>query len=348
MIGQWELATAERLFRELALILPGRYAEAASAPLLAGAEHLGFISCYRDRRYSTADRDLLGLIAGPVALGLRTLVGNDRNVELDPAGELLGLLASGREEASAVSIAASLGLDLHKPHILVQARFLPSEQDAAPDGVGDRFPRAVKQFVRSVEAQYPHSLLHETSTGIIGLVRIAKLSGSASLQRSLQAFADDVQARLGSAVSAGLSSACATALEYADAYREAAEALEAGAGLRGEGRVVRFEELGPDLYLFRMASDPRSRRDPWVRALAPLVEHDRQKGSDLLVTLDTYLESRGNRTITAEHLGLHRNTLRQRLTRIEALTGIALAEIQDWLPLHFAVKLTRIQHGSHR
>ena len=65
-------------------------------------------------------------------------------------------------------------------------------------------------------------------------------------------------------------------------------------------------------------------------------------------TLDAYLESRGNRTLTAEHLGLHRNTLRQRLTRIEALTGIALAEIQDWLPLHFAVKLTRIQHGSHR
>jgi DNA-binding PucR family transcriptional regulator len=83
-----------------------------------------------------------------------------------------------------------------------------------------------------------------------------------------------------------------------------------------------------------------------VRALVPLVDHDRRRGSALLATLDAYLEARGNATLTAEHLALHRNTLRQRLDRIEALTGIALAETQEWLPLHFAVKLTRMQQAA--
>jgi GAF domain-containing protein len=338
-------AADDQLFQDLALVLPGRYAEAASAPLLAGAEHLGFISCYRHRRYTSADRDLLNLIAGQVALGLRTLSGKDRQGEHDPAGELIGLLASGRTDASTVAIAASLGLDLHKPHVLVQARFVPNDESPS-DGVTDRFPRAVKQFIRDVEAQHPCSLLRETPTGLIGFVRIAKASGGAPLQRSLQSFADDIDHRLGIAVSAGLSSACTTAAEYADAYREAAEALEVGSRLRGEGRVVRFDELGPDLYLYRLAADPRSRRDPWVRALVPLVDHDRRRGSALLATLDAYLEARGNATLTAEHLALHRNTLRQRLDRIEALTGIALAETQEWLPLHFAVKLTRMQQAA--
>ncbi len=336
----------DQLFRDLALDLPGRYAEAASAPLLAGAEHLGFISCYRHRRYSAADRDLLSVIAGQVALGLKTVAGAERNGEHDPAGELISRLASGRTDASAMAIAAALGLDLHQPHILVQARFVPSGSPSAPDEVTDRYPRAVKQFIRNVEAQHPHSLLRETASGLIGLVRIAKLSGSATLARSLQAFADDIATRLGIAVSAGLSSACATATDYADAYREATEALEVGSRLRGEGHVVRFDELGPDLYLYRMAADPRTRRDPWVRALAPLVDHDHRKGTDLVATLEAYLETRGNATTTAAHLGLHRNTLRQRLDRIEALTGIALGETQDWLPLHFAVKLTRLQQAT--
>jgi DNA-binding PucR family transcriptional regulator len=45
---------------------------------------------------------------------------------------------------------------------------------------------------------------------------------------------------------------------------------------------------------------------------------------------------------------VHRNTLRQRLTKIESLTGISLAEAHDWLPLHFAVKLARMQEGNPR
>lgn len=40
---------------------------------------------------------------------------------------------------------------------------------------------------------------------------------------------------------------------------------------------------------------------------------------------------------------VHRNTLRQRLARIETLTKINLTQTEDWLPLHFAVKLTRLR-----
>lgn len=316
--------------------------------MLAGAEHLGFISCYRHRRYTAADRDLLSVIAGQVALGLVAIVGREHPAERDAATDLLGLLASGRDEPVATSIAASLGLDLNKSHVLVQARFVPSGGGAVSGEMADRFARATKQFIRSVEEQNPHSLLRESAGGVVGLVRIAKLSGGASLQGRLQATVDELAARLAISTSAGLSSACSRPREYADAYREAAEALEVGSKLRGEGRVVRFDELGPDLYLFRMAGDPRTRRDPWMRTLLPLVDYDRRKGAGLLATLDAYLEARGNATVTAEQLGLHRNTLRQRLARIEALTGITLAETPNWLPLHFAVKLARMQEGEPR
>lgn len=336
----------EQLFRQLALTLPGRFEEATSAPLLAGTERLGFISCYRHRRYGAADRDLLGVIAGQVALGLLAVGQADGATERDDAAELLGLLAADRDRPAAVAIAASLGLDLKAPHVLVQARFLPTDTSSAPGEIADRFAGAAKQFIRAIENQNPRSLVRPTAGGVIGLVRIANLAGGSLLQRQIQVGADDIGARLGICVSVGISSPCGGPAEYADAYREAAEALEIGSKLRGEGSVVRFEELGPDLYLFRIAADPRTRRDPWMRALLPLVAYDREKGSGLLSTLEAYLEGRGNASLTAEQLGLHRNTLRQRLTRIAELTGIDLDQTQDWLPLHFAVKLARMGQGD--
>jgi GAF domain-containing protein len=342
------VASNEQLFRDLALALPERFAEANSAPLLAGADHLGFITCYRHQRYSSADRELLSVIAGQVALGLIAFERTVDPAERDVAGELFGLLATGRGEPTVASLAASLGLDLHRPHVLLQARLLPAAGSEPAGVVADRFARAGKQFVRTVEQQHPHSLLRESGGGVTGLVRMAKLSDGATLQQRLQAAADDVASRLGISISAGLSSACRGPREYADAYREAAEALEIGSKLRGEGRIVRFEELGPDLYLFRMAADPRTRRDPWMRTLVPLIDYDRRKGSELLATLDAYLEGRGNASVTAAQLSVHRNTLRQRLTKIESLAGISLAETHDWLPLHFAVKLARMQEGDRR
>jgi len=338
-----DTAGHDHLFRELALALPERYAEAASAPLLAGAEHLGFLSCYRHRRYSAADRDLLAVIAGQLALGLVTLGQRDAPGERDDAAQLLGLLASGRDRATATSIAGSLGLDLARPHVLVQGRFSPLDSRTAPGEIADRFARAAKFLVREVEAGNPRSLIRESAGGVVGLIALGSLSGGPALQRRLQASADAIAERWGVTLSLGLSTPCRGPGEYADAHREAAEALEVGSGLRGEGQAVRFEELGPDLYLFRMADDPRTRRDPWVRALSPVVDYDRTRRSALLATLDAYLAGRGNAALTAEQLGVHRNTLRQRLAKVEELTGIVLAETHDWLPLHFAVKLARMR-----
>lgn len=57
------------------------------------------------------------------------------------------------------------------------------------------------------------------------------------------------------------------------------------------------------------------------RLLAPLEQHDRDRGSDLVETLRGYLAAGGSTTTAAELLNVHRNTLGYRLARITALTG---------------------------
>jgi DNA-binding PucR family transcriptional regulator len=56
--------------------------------------------------------------------------------------------------------------------------------------------------------------------------------------------------------------------------------------------------------------------------LAPLVRYDREHHGDLVKTLDTYLRHGGNSTRTANALYIHRNSLRYRLARIQALTAL--------------------------
>jgi GAF domain-containing protein len=331
-------------FRPLAMFLAGRFEEAASAPLLSGADHLGFISCYRHRRFSSEDRELLSLIAGQLSLGIRSVEGKVAT-KTDAPGELLRLLASGRSDAAAISVAAALGVDLTAPHVLVQARVLPVDQKHDAATLAEQSQAASESFVRGASTASPHSVFHRFAGGVLGLIRVMTAGDGPALQRNLQALCDDLTKRHSLWISVGLSSVQESPSGYAAAYREAAEALEIGTKVRGEGHAVRFDELGPYVYLFRMAGDPRASRDPWMKSLLPLVEYDTRKKSQLLETLDTYLECRGNATTTSERMYLHRNTLRQRLDRIETLTKINLAETEDWLPLHFAVKLARLRKG---
>jgi DNA-binding PucR family transcriptional regulator len=62
----------------------------------------------------------------------------------------------------------------------------------------------------------------------------------------------------------------------------------------------------------------------------------------LLATLETYLDAAGNVQESAKLLHVHRGTLYYRLSRVEELTGMSLADGQDRLALHLGVKLARL------
>ena len=65
----------------------------------------------------------------------------------------------------------------------------------------------------------------------------------------------------------------------------------------------------------------------------------------LVETLEQYLRGRRRGATTARTLYIHPNTLRQRLDRIEKLSGLDLAA-EDLLSLELAVKLVRLRRAS--
>jgi len=84
-------------------------------------------------------------------------------------------------------------------------------------------------------------------------------------------------------------------------------------------------------------------RDRMRAAVDQLIAYDRKRRTALLDTLERYLAERRSVIESARALFIHPNTLRQRLGRIEELTGINLDE-DDLLSLELAIKLARL-HG---
>lgn len=58
--------------------------------------------------------------------------------------------------------------------------------------------------------------------------------------------------------------------------------------------------------------------------LTPLCAYDRDHGSDLLVSLRAFLEANGHWETAASAIGVHRHTLRKRMTFVQELTGCNL------------------------
>jgi len=119
-------------------------------------------------------------------------------------------------------------------------------------------------------------------------------------------------------VSAGPTVADAAGL--ARSLPAAVDALHLARRLGLGSRTVLASDLGVYHLLSSVAADVELERFVQEQ-LGPLLEQDARHGSDLLLTLDAYLEAGLAKTAAAQALGIRRQTLYGRLERISRLLG---------------------------
>ena len=86
--------------------------------------------------------------------------------------------------------------------------------------------------------------------------------------------------------------------------------------------MLAFEDTGAyRLLLPAMSEDPAELQRFYEETVAPLVAYDDQYETDLVQTLETFLDADGNVAGTAARLFTHRHTVRYRLERVKDLTG---------------------------
>lgn len=104
-----------------------------------------------------------------------------------------------------------------------------------------------------------------------------------------------------------------------------------------QGQVIGQNELALYSALFE-THDQASLASYLEATLGPLVAQDHKRHSELVPTLLTYFDCNQNAKITAQRLGIHVNTVRQRLATIEDLLG-HWGQASRALEIHIALRL---------
>ncbi len=101
------------------------------------------------------------------------------------------------------------------------------------------------------------------------------------------------------------------------------------------------DDLGIYSVLFPLWGDPALTKFQST-LLGELEEYDRRRKSELIATLEAYLNVGGSLSEAAERLGIHRNTLSYRLQRIAELTQRDLSDPRERLLLQVALRARRM------
>ena len=137
------------------------------------------------------------------------------------------------------------------------------------------------------------------------------------------------------------------ALDPLDLHRAAGEALLAANVASPEAeaarRVLAFEDTGAyRLLLPAMSDDPAELERFYSDTVAPLIAYDEQYGTELVVTLETFLANDGSMVATNKQLFTHRHTIRYRLERIKELTGLDVNSTDGRERLSLGLKAMRV------
>lgn len=234
-----------------------------------------------------------------------------------------------------------LGLDLNAGGALIVVRahhFAVSELDWRG--------RVLAVAERATRATSPGALLavldHPTSPATGMIVMLVAADSADGVRRCAGVVARELQAALGGFTFAVGHSRLAA--DAADLHRAGQEALLAanvaeatpGGDVEEPAAVLAFEDTGAyRLLLPAMSEDPGELHRFYEETIAPLVAYDEQYETDLVTTLETFLDCDGNVANTAGRLFTHRHTIRYRLVRVHELTGhdVSSTDGREWLGL---------------
>ena len=237
-----------------------------------------------------------------------------------------------------VARAAELAADVERGGGVVVARAAPRTAQT-----GDWRARVLIVALRSLRSAISGAIAELREDGeraeVSAIIPVAEL---AQLERAAQALARELAASLpGFHLTVARSRWVA---DPVDLYRAGQEALLAANVAEADGlELLAFEDTGSyRLLLPAMSEDPGELERFYEETVAPLSAYDEQYETELVATIEAYLENDGNVTPTAEQLFTHRHTIRYRLERVRELCGHDITSTEGREKLGLGLKAMRV------
>jgi DNA-binding PucR family transcriptional regulator len=140
-------------------------------------------------------------------------------------------------------------------------------------------------------------------------------------------------------VTAGESGPARGPAAIAPAHAEAARCAATLVALGRGGSAASAEELG---FFGLLVGDARDVAAFVTATLAPVLEYDAKRGTDLVATLQAFFDCGSSPARAAEALRVHVNTVTQRLERVGRLIGKDWSTPDRALEVQLALRLHRL------
>ncbi|MFE7416748.1 helix-turn-helix domain-containing protein [Rhodococcus sp. NPDC057529] len=290
---------------------------------------LGAITCYRGQPFTEADASILEALGAQAGALIASVSSPTMNTPL------LGRLTAAPTPDHAERVLRDLGWRPGPTHpVLVRLRDTEFGTPSAFDGV--------VAALHEMCAEFDDVVVAPSAPTVTLLIRHQPEQWK-GFEQALRHTLRQAQT-MSRGILAGIGPPARDARDLASVLENTETAL-AWAELLGEP-VVYFQDVEHLRLLPRVALNIGDDLREVLSWFAEVVRYDLRHGTSLAPTLETYLINRGSATDTASDLFIHRNTLRQRLTRIEDLTGRPVNTVSDWAVAALAARIVAADNVS--
>jgi len=245
------------------------------------------------------------------------------------------------ERQELMNRAKELALDVEEGASMIVARAHP--QTPTDEGWRGRVRAVAERGARAVVNRSIAAL--SDREGILGAEVLVLVPGGeeATAARAAEAILAEMEAGLaGYTFALGRSRITEDPSELPRAASEALLAANVAQG-SADGAALAFEQTGAyRLLLSTMSENPSELQRFYGETVEPLVAYDEQYETDLLLTLETFLEADGNVAGTAQRLFTHRHTIYYRLERVRELSGLDVSSSDGREKLSLGLKAMRV------
>jgi sugar diacid utilization regulator len=244
------------------------------------------------------------------------------------------------DRATILARAADIGVHLEDGATVIVAR--AGALAAVEDGWRARVLAAAERGARAV-APGAAAALTDRETSRAEVVIVVPGVDEDHSRRAAEAVLRELQAGLaGHTFAVGRSRPALDPLELPRAGNEALLAANVAVS-EPDSPVLAFEETGAyRLLLSAMSEDPAELQRFYAETVEPLVAYDEQYETDLVQTVEAFLDNDGNVAGTAQKLFTHRHTIRYRLERVRELSGLDVGSTDGREKLSLGLKAMRV------
>jgi purine catabolism regulator len=243
-----------------------------------------------------------------------------------------------RDQADVMIRAKRLGFDFTRSHKLLVIGLFSDKRE--PGNMIDLH----RALVRIVDGKNSGISVLNAAGALVCFCPLQPDDTPERLQKLAKLVAREVGSYLGETPVVAVSQICTKLSDYAEAWDRCQRVVAIARSL-GQTGALSMQDFGP-LPMLASAAGVDEVQQFLADVLGEVIEHDRDKDTPYMQTLEIYLRERGRSQSAADALGLHVTTLRYRLKRIEDLFGINIEAPESRFSVELAIRMHQMIANS--